>query len=122
MTPSRIPTLLALVFASLAGFACTVDEETIENKACDIYQPKDRQCIAGYECKCQTTGTGSGCFCRRVTKLSVPPAEESHRILAPESPSSALLPRELLSPRDPSVCFLRRQGFEIGSQTGSEGQ
>ena len=85
---------LAVLSPSAAIVGCTADDDSIENKACDIAKPTNEQCVAGYFCRCED-GELSKCRClpqegSASSALSAPQAS----LLAPDDdPSQRLLRR-----------------------------
>ena len=87
-------TLLILLALAALDCACTVDDESVENKPCTpVGADPNKDCVKGYACLCQQ----GQCLCRKVQSLLPPPTS----IVAPDP----------ARPEDPNVLFLRRLGL-----------
>ena len=64
---ARLGRLVAVGLVMVLGglSACTSDD-ALEGKPCDLSAPREKQCVAGYVCRCEP----EGCFCRREQSMS----------------------------------------------------
>ena len=107
--PSRHPAARRWPFALLAAVAlsigplasgCTVDDESIECKECNLNLPSEEACVSGYVCQSQP----GGAFCIKEGTV--------HQCAATSATPLTVVPLAV-DPDPPGIHLLRRLGLEI---------